>query len=34
LRPLSKPMNRPNLISPPTPQTNALGPNGATGHGA
>jgi hypothetical protein len=22
------------LISPPTPQTNALGPNGATGHGA
>jgi hypothetical protein len=25
---------RPNLKSPPTPVTNALGPNGATGHGA
>jgi hypothetical protein len=25
---------RPNLISPPTPETNALGPNGATGHDA
>jgi hypothetical protein len=32
LRPLSKPMHRPNLKDPLTPETNALGPNGATGH--
>ena len=34
LRPLSKPMNRPNFFLPDIPKTNALGPTGATGRGA